>query len=595
VLVGWRGRQLGVAAGVTGALLFTGALQSGLLEGMAFWQQLTVLGATWAPGAVAWWKPRPDVPAIEGPAGPALPAEMEVLRQVLTDATTRERSPIVGGRIVALDHPAPQVATAVVHVPGIHVRRLPLDTLRDGLEALADAAGIEHPALGALHTGAVEIVPTGVSQLQVTVSWSRELAETSLAYNPPPGLPEGAVWLGKGEDRTDVLVQGWERGADGKVSCYHAKVIGKTGSGKSVSLRAMLIGGLKAGTELPIPLDAKGESLDELVAMVPGHKIARDADSWQRGVELFGAIFLSRKQRQGTPDAWTEPRPDDPMVTLILDEASVARLGLAPEHHEIVRQAGMQTRSLGMRVIQASQPPLVDDWVGGGTWRAQATITILHTMRDETHARIANQGLDRDLDLTRMPKHFAAVAHDSEITSAKCRVALITEGDVAAITTPMARLHPLDQQMAAGAWDAYIQAVTVGTPGQTETDPLAGLLTSLGTPGFQPGAQASQPVTTTTTAPAAPATQIPAQTRPDVIDLRQPQPQPAKTPGTLRQAILTRLMSVSQLPTRAQLVEQLQQPPYGWSRSGAHKAIGQMLEEGALIEEAGRIAPAILA
>jgi hypothetical protein len=357
---------------------------------MAFWQQLTVLGATWAPGAVAWWKPRPDVPAIEaGPTGPRLPAEMEVLRTVLTEATTRERSPIAGGQIVSLDHPAQQVASAVVHVPGIHVKGLPLETLRMGLEAFADAAGREHPGLGTLKPGAVEITPVGVSELAVTVSWSRELAEQKLAYAPPAGLAEGMAWLGRTEDRQDIAVPCWERhAADGKVSVRHVKILGKTGSGKSFTLRTLLYGGLATATELVIPLDAKGDSLDEIAALVPGGKIARDADSWQAGIELFAAIMMSRRQRQGTPDAWTEPRPGDPMITLIIDEAAMARLGLTKLHHGIVELAGRQGRSLGLRTIQASQVPLVDEWVGGGAWRAQASITLLHNFEDPTHARI---------------------------------------------------------------------------------------------------------------------------------------------------------------------------------------------------------------
>jgi hypothetical protein len=591
VLIGWRGRQLGVAAGAGGALLFTGTVQAGLLTGMAFWQQLAVLGATWAPGAIAWWKPRPDlpdVPAIEGPAQPALPAEMDVLRAILTEATGRERSPVVGGRIVSLDHPAPQVATAIVEVPGSHVRQIPLSVLRDGLEAMADAAGQDHPGLGPLQPGAVEITTTGVSRIQVTVSWSRHLATSALPYTPPSDLAPGMVWLGRTEDRQDIAIPAWTRGVDAKVSVYHMKVIGATGSGKSFTTRTLLYGGLATATELVIPLDGKGDSLDELAALVPGGRVARDADAWQAGIELWGAILLSRKRRQGSTDAWDGARPGDPLVTLVVDEAAAVRLGLAPLHHGIVELGGRQGRSLGMRVIQASQVPLVDEWVGGGAWRAQASISLLHTLRDETHARIAAQGLDQVLDLTRMPRNFTAVAFDASVVAGRTRVATITPDDIRAITTA-ATLHPLDELMAAPAWDAYIQAVTQGSPGAGDSDPLVIALTELGTPGFGADPQATTTHTTTTTAEAGP---VPAQTRTDVTDVHQT-PQPAKATGSLRQTILTRLLTTSVLPSRPELVAEL--IAAGWSKSGAHKAIGQMLTEGALIEEAGRIAPAILA
>jgi hypothetical protein len=590
VLVGWRGRQLGVAAGATGALAFTGATATGLLDGMAFWQQAVVLGCTWAPGAIAWWKPRPDAPAIDpGPTGPRLPAEMEVLRTVLTEATSRERSPIAGGRIVSLDHPAQRVASAVVHVPGIHVNGLPLETLRRGLEAFADVAGRAHPGLGTLQPGAVEITPSGVSELAVTVTWSRELAEQKLPYTPPDGLAEGMAWLGRTEDRQDIAVPCWERhAADGKVSVRHVKILGMTGAGKSFTLRTLLYGGLKTATELVIPLDAKGDSLDEIAALVPGGKIARDADSWQAGIELFAAIFLSRKQRQGTPDAWTGPKPGDPIVTLIIDEAAAARLGLTNLHHGIVELAARQGRSLGVRTIQASQVPLVDEWVGGGPWRAQASITLLHNFMDPTHARIAAGGIQPPQDLIQLPPHFCTVALNGTVTAARTRVANLAPEDVAAITTA-ATLHPIDQQLAGAAWDAYIQAVTVGRPGMGDNESVTAALIELGTPGF------GDAITTTVTTTAAPASPVPAQTRgQNVIDIRQA-PRAQSSDASIRDLIVTRLLTTSVLPTRPQLVAELTAPPYNKSRSGVQKQIAVMLETGALIEEAGRIAPAILA
>jgi hypothetical protein len=590
VLVGWRGRQLGVAAGATGALLFTGVTSAGLLEGMALWQQAVVLSCTWAPGAIAWWLPRPEAPAIEAsPTGPRLPAEMEVLRTVLTEATSRERSPIAGGRIVSLDHPAQRVASAVVHVPGVHVDQLPLASLRLGVEAFADAASREHPGLGTLKPGAVEITTTGVSRIQVTVSWSQELSERKLAYTPPDGLAEGSAWLGRTEDRRDIAVPCWERhAADGKVSVRHVKILGMTGAGKSFTLRTLLYGGLATVTELVIPLDAKGDSLDEIAALAPGGRIARDADSWQAGIELFAAIMLSRRQRQGTPDAWTGPKPGDPMVTLIIDEAAVARLGLTPLHHGMVELAARQGRSLGVRTIQASQTPLVDEWVGGGSWRSQASITLLHNFMDPTHARIAAGGIQPQQDLTKLPPHFCTVALNGEVIAARTRVAALQPEDVAAITTA-ATLHPIDQQLAGPAWDAYIEAVTVGRPGAGDNEAIAAALIELGTPGFG-GA-----VTTTVTTAVAPASPVPAQTRgQNVIDIRQA-PRAKTAEASIRQLILTRLMTVSVLPTRPQLVAELIAPPYNKSRSGVQKQIAVMLETGALIEEAGRIAPAILA
>ncbi len=585
---GWCGQNLGVAAGSAGALAFTGLTQAGVLDHLTWWQWAGVLGASWAPGARAWWRPMlPEPESLESGPQIALPAEMQVLHDVITDVIGIERSLIAGGRIVSLDHPAPQVATAIIALPGLHTRQLPLATLRDGLEAMGDEAGQNHPSLGALAPGSVEVTATGVSQIQVTMSWSKALSTGVLAYEPPDGLPEGTVWLGRSEDRRDVLVPGWSRGSDARVSCHHVKIIGANGSGKSVTGRALLLGGLSSAKELVLPLDGKGDSLDELARLVPGGRIARDADSWAAGIELFGAIFLSRKQRQGTPDAWREPREDDPLITLYLDEAAMIGSGVAPEHHWILAMGARQTRSLGMRTIQASQVPLIDEWVGGGAWRSQASITLLHALRDETHARIAAQGLSTPIDVTLLPRHYAAVAFDAEVTTGKCRVAMITEDDITAITRT-ARLHPIDAAAAEGAWRAYVHAVTEGTPGSIATDPLAAALRSLGTPGISAG-----PLTATALPGAVAPGSVPAQTSPQVIDLRGTTPVARTSKATLRETILTRLLTATTWPTRPDLVQDLQDE--GWSRSGAHKAIGQLLSDGALIEEAGRLAPAILA
>ena len=589
---GWAGPGLGVAAGASGALVYTAASHVGMLGGLPWWQHLLVVGTAAAPGAAAWWRPVPVPDPGPGPAAElvGLPAEMQVLRKAVTEAIGIKGSPIAGARLVSLGHQAEGVATAILALPGTHTRSVSLPVLRDDLEALAAKAAAAHAGLGELALGAVQVVPTGVSRLQVTASWSTQLADQALAYAPPAGLDEGAVWLGKATDRTDVVIPGWTRGPDGRVSCHHAKVVGATGSGKSVTLRDLMIGGLRAGVELVIPLDGKGDSLDELAALVPGGRIARDADSWQAGIELFAAIFLSRKRRQGTPASWVEPRPDDPMITLLVDEAGVLRDGLAPEHHAIVGMGARQTRSLGMRTIQASQVPLVDEWIGGGAWRAQASITLLHTLRDETHARIAAQGLDTDLDLTLLPRHFAAAAIDAHVISARTRVPLITEADVRAITARTA-LHPIDQALAGPAWDAYTAAVTIGAPGAGDTDPLAEALRALGTPGIATTTPGTTTTTTiTTSAPAAASTGLPTQTEGNANDQH---PAAGTAGGSIREQVLTRLMTTTTWPTRPDLVRDI--VAAGWSRSGVHKVIGQMLADGALIEEAGRLAPAILA
>lgn len=605
---GWTGWQLGAAAETAGGLVLVGLWAAGVLSGMLWWQVTVAATALCLPGAVAWWRPTPGLPgAARDDTLAILPAAMKVARDVVVTTASMPTGQLAGARLVSLDSPAPRVAAATVRLPpAVHTQGLALDRVRHTVEALADALGREEPDLGPLEPGSVQVSPLGVSDLSIVFSWSQDLSRGPLAYAPPQDLPEGTVWLGRREDRTDVTFPLWRTGADGRTSCFHVRIVGATGTGKSVTMRALLLDGLRAGCILPVPLDAKGDSLDELAPLVPGGAVARDRDAWAAGIELVGRIMEARIRRQGTADAWRRPSPEDPLVTLIIDEAAMAAAALTQAHHMIVTAAARQGRSLGICTIQGSQQPLMDEWVGGSVWRSQARVGILHALREDLHAQVAARGLTEPLELTLMPPGHCALTVDSEVIAARARVALITEDDVRGITLK-ARLHPVDADHAHAALEAYVECVRTGSPGSSGSA-LSDALAALGTP---EGRALELPAAPQDRVATATVQDVPAAEERQAVQVwGNPAPVPATggvpertataaVPGlpgpdsgmSVREIVLDLLMVAEELPRRDALAAGLMKA--GWSSRTSHQELAQMLHEGDVVEQDGRLATSL--
>lgn len=590
VKVGWRGQALGVAAGSAGMLIFTGLSQFGALDGLPWWQWAGALGASWAPGALAWWRPMLALPEIQPvlESGPriALPAEMEVLRDVMAEAINLDRSPIAGGRVTALDRPAPGVATAMVSLPGIHTQTLAVTSLRHGLEALAEDAAAGR-ALGALKPGSLLIEATGVSEIKVTVSWSRELDEQALPWRARPDLPAGMVYLGIGDDRSELIVPLWERGADGRVSCNHVWIIGATNGGKTTTLRSLLAPGIIQGICLPVLLDGKGAGLKDFAPYALGRAVARDPIAWEQAITVVYALLVARQARGGTADAWTGPTPDDPHIALIIDECTSVLAGLSKNCIWMLGEIARMGRELGVSSIQAGQVPTVDSLIGGAGWRAQCRLVLGHGVLDATHNRIATQsGGTEGPSLLKMPIGRAVAMLGGDVLATRAKITLLGADELhqAADGAPQAHINDLDMTPVVAQLLDLAQTWRDSRP--TALVDLAGMIAQW----------VDDPTTTTVARQPMPGSAVPSQGGSQVIDLRETSGAGTRVrapQGSIRDDILTRLLTTTTLLTRPRLVQELVDA--GWSRSGAYTTIGQLIDQGAVIEEAGRLAPAILA
>ena len=588
----WTARDLrasGLARWALGGLAWVGVGALGGHDALTWWQDGAFLATLTAPGAATWWRasrlPEP-VDVEPGPAlPPTLPPAAHVLREVLTAMTWTEGTWLTGGAVVEVLSPAPGVAVALVELPhGVHSARAAGADVRLHLEALLSTAGRAMPGLGALDPSTVQIDPAGVEHMRVSASWSRALDSGALAWKPPTDLQPGRVWLGHNDARQDLVVPSWYSGDDGKTSVVHVWVIGRTGGGKSTTIRSYLAPGIEAGNTALILLDGKGDSLDDLAPYsLTGH-VARDGDAWRQGIILAYAIMVARQQRLVAGDPWRGPTPADPIIALVIDECATVLTGLTKAEVRMVCEIGRLGRSLGVMTLQSGQIPLVDSLIGGSEWRSQARLVIGHGVQDKTHNHVATQsGADdgEGLSLLGLPIGRAGAMFDGEILSRRAKVALMTEADLTRVAAPEpAALHPGDRS-------PEVQALLELAGGWASSRPqavvdLGDLLAEWVDIDVQPPAH----IDLTTVGE----TQVP-------TDPRVPAPRratagrPAQERGDIRTWILSHLLVHPRL-TRSELVAAVQNA--GWSRAGAYKAMNAVLDDGAVIEDGGRLTPAAL-
>jgi hypothetical protein len=581
-----RRRRRGLAWWSGGVLAWMGAGAIGATGGMVWWQDLLVLAVAVAPGAIAWWRPQPApgpelLPEVLEPAAPMwIPPAALLLGQTLEHVCGMDRSPIYGARVEQVTCPADGVAVAVVALPGgMHASQIRPGELEPGLEALLDRAGVSR--LGHLQRGAVRVEAAdpalGVTRIQVTASWSRALDERILAWTPPADLPEGKAWIGVDDAREDMVLESWSRGADGRVSVHHVWAIGRTGGGKSTTIRALVAPDLVAGREVLIPVDGKGTMGKDLIPFSLTGAIAKGRDASRQAVALAYSIFLARQARLEGDIPWMGPTPGDPIVDLFIDEYSTIGAYLTSAEVTMICEIARMARDLGVRIVQSGQIPLVDSLIGGSEFRSQCRIVLGHGILDATHDRIATQSGDDDVpSLKGLPTGRAVVLVDGRLVANRARVAFVKDSDLIERAAPRAGLHPDDLTdevttllQVCRQWGTSKPAPVVDVRGLiaewTDTDITVDLTT-----GNSNGGRAAA---TGTPADGG----IPAQPRPTTGGARGGRPD-----GRLRQLVLTHVLTHAGV-TRAQVRDHA--IAAGYSASGAYKEISQLIQDGAVRED----------
>jgi hypothetical protein len=296
----------------------------------------------------------------------------------------------------------------------------------------------------------VTAYPSSISDLVSKDDVMTETTETTAAtetadaleWRPRP-LPDGVAWLGVQDSGEQLLVRVWDRDGAGRAVVEHAWVIGRAGSGKSATVRALLGGDLVAGREVLILVDGSGTMGQSLARWSPTGTIARTAQEWADAISLAYAVLQARLARLATGSPWTGPTRTDPIVTLFVDQAGTVAAALPAAQTAMVAEIARTGRALGVRVVQSAGTPLAEDVIGGSEFRGQCRIVLGHAVTDGVHDRIAVQGVDADgVSLVGLRPGQVVVVVDGK--AARGQVAWVSEDALAAAATGTPCLSPAD-------------------------------------------------------------------------------------------------------------------------------------------------------
>jgi hypothetical protein len=367
--------------------------------------------------------------------------------------------PLQGARLAALKMPANQVVVAEVALGYGHHSD---DAATSGLARMIEARA-QIP-----FRGGIEVTAINPSTIRVTASWTQALDSDSVSYDPRRDPGRGKSWMGIDDARNDIVLNNYTVGeVDGKVRVHHGWLVGRTGAGKSSASVALVLPGLRAGEEIVLGADGKGDSLDKIKKYVRRYArrnlgAGQPGDRFEQVITLGWAIMMARKAR---PGGWTGPSPTDPVITLMLPEATSVKGEIDPLTQEHVAEIGRMGESLGVRTIQDLQIPKVDDLIGEGGWRGNTRWVFGFCSADATYSSIASQSTNEEVSLLGLPVGRAAVIVEGQVRAQKAKMVWISDEDIeqAMRGVEPAQLHPTDMAAVKPLWD-----LTANWPEQDE-------------------------------------------------------------------------------------------------------------------------------
>lgn len=426
----WTPRERAAAATwAVGAAVWSAAHY--VVPGGAWWQWLLGLGAATGAQSITWWR---RVPEPE-PVGP--PIYVQAAAAVLAELSM-DGGPLTHSQITAISMPAPQVVvTDVALAYGVHAEDSATPALRRTLQAR-----LQLPA-------PPQVEALDANTLRITMSWSLALDEQAVTWRADRSRG-GQVWLGLADDRSDIHLPTYTCGAvDAKVRVHHGWAVGRTGGGKSTTFTVLLLPGLRDGVELVLVADGKGDSLEKLEPYVARYARLSGA-RFEQVITLAWAIMRSRQAR-----GWTGPSPTDPVVTLVIDEATTVKGMIDAVTQERVFEISRMGESLGVRAIQGIQTPTIEHLIGEGGYRANTRWVVGHVSADATYSTIAAQSTNEEVSLLGLPVGRAAVIVEGQVVSRHAKIAWVSKDDVreAMRGVEPAQLHPADMAAVKPLWD----------------------------------------------------------------------------------------------------------------------------------------------
>lgn len=282
-------------------------------------------------------------------------------------------------------------------------------------------------------TDTVELEPVreDASLLKATLTPTRDLETTSKLWGTPTLTDDGMVPTSVTNAGNVVAIRVY-----GETGVRHLLVVGSSNAGKSNALNVVLPPAVLKQREVMFYTDGKGGTSGPKLAPI-FDSVALNQETVRQTFDMVGAIAIARKKRYGAMgidefDVHTNP---DPIITLVLEEATTVASWLGHRHKEILKFIGREGRSLGIRLVICLQRPHLEGFPGDGDVRENVMgangciIALKPGSAESNQITLSSSGGEEVLDLTGLPAGggWCATVVEGEITSRKSRIQFIPD------------------------------------------------------------------------------------------------------------------------------------------------------------------------
>ncbi|TCC33849.1 hypothetical protein E0H75_42070, partial [Kribbella capetownensis] len=293
-------------------------------------------------------------------------------------------------------------------------------------------------------------------QIQVTLTPTRHLEKVAAVWNGPVLTETGGIPIADTADQREIGVALYnESGVE------HAMIVGTSNTGKSFTLVHLVLPGVVEGLEVVFYVDGgQGTSAAHLAGACDWWAV-EGKQEWEQAIAAAHSVMRSRKSRRATAKVskWRGRAETDPVLTLVIDEATTAKGELSEKSQAQVMEILREGRKLGVRVIQITQDPMGDDLIGGrkarGLMAGNGTM-IGHRPGEGTAAMLTGSSTAESIDLRRLPPEpgWCGIIRRGQVLAKAARVKYATEEKVERVLA-LVKLRTLTGDDLAAAGTSY--------------------------------------------------------------------------------------------------------------------------------------------
>jgi hypothetical protein len=397
------------------------------VPGLSWRVQAVLLAAVLGAPAATWWGARRTQPGKLSPLAARLVADWatkvaaEIGPKPLRDSTVITAS---------VAEPVEGTVTMTVRLAGVHASNATSTQLRRAVE-VALGLPMDTVRLDAVRDDAA------ADRIAVTMGATRHLEKAPTEWPGPILNDDGSIPTALDAGGATVSIHLFNK--DG---VEHGVISGSSGTGKGGSSVVVSLPGVLAKRQIVFYADGKhGMSAPEIHPLAT--RLALDAKTWAVAIDIVHAIMEAREKRYGKAGTkrFEAGKTSDPIITLLLDEASTLARVLSPKRISKVEQIAERGRSTGVQLIQVSQSVRSDKIIGGVPVRDLLTgagFSISHKPGGGSAARLATDGIQvaglaEALQALPAEPGMAVITRRGNVLSTQARVFDAEKGAIAEI------------------------------------------------------------------------------------------------------------------------------------------------------------------